>query len=1323
MRRRLPFLAALYLLATAGFCAEPVAREAVVQSLLDRSRLLDDVHFRVVRSVYEGFVRATLRPQAGIPAPVPLIAAEGVYALAVPATRQPVLSATLRYRVFEPERCVGTPVLSTALAWENVRLDGQPADLPAEKGWLRLPALAAGPHEITATSTLREAPPSGAGLDLAIARTVRSVVAFDSPDTWELAVSGGHQHLVGAAPAGTHGQVAVTPRRRLSLRYHPPRPVTERPPRFAVRGDVAWNLDAAIQQVAARLDVAIIGGRAERVELTLPATTDRVEVSGPDVRETQLAPGRATVFLRGRIAERTRLRVSFEMPHGTGARRLPAPAVRDGHWAGGTLVVTNTAGGSEVLPGSTVGLRRMALADVPASARGILAGPPTLAFEVTSRSWSAEVELLNLAEFALRESIADLAHYQVGFRPDGTLLCKASYEIRNRTRQFLQLVLPEGAVVLESLVNDKPVPLTAKAGGAWLLPLVRSTASVKGLVTFPVEIVFLCRTAPLVRRGQTGLALPRIDVPIAYAWCEAYVPEGMEVPEWGGPLRAVERYSNETATATMSYGLGMAAEGYRPATRPAPETPEGEPKPAEKPRRDWGVVRWFRERPFSIVVGGMAADAPAAAAPPPVQPAVPQTWEDTGGGTVQLGRNYYRAGKSFYDKQDYANAAESLEKVLKFNPKSPEAFNAAKLLANIRTVVKNQEGGQAGAQSGAAKAARIQVTHEVQTRLAKLERRQEKLLERGLYAAAEGRKDEASKTLEAARSLGEQLIAQGANKAEQLARLRKAQVTLGDLRKDRLADAKERFKKVRELEGKGDYELAYKTAQKLQTGGLISSGKLGGWVASLAAKAAREKAEKQERSALVKRLDSLNRKVAEQHRRLSRAGDKAAIAHRPRPTRGEVARQSVEKLHKEIDKLEKLADAQRDVLDKGTGRKRRLPGEARPTPGKARDQAKTRFGTVRAYDISDLTLDYGEIAEGQKRLAREKAQPTPLRRSGEELDGAILGGEDSGRTKLKPEELLGLVRRTVAPHGWDESGRRAQASVSFEDGQIVVRGSQKGQKAVSDVLNELRRARGPQVERGGLLARQEGTGVLHEDRFDGDRPTGEAIDRNGRFQSFVARNYKWALAGDEPDREDSRPRRPDGPVPVLDDLSTKLGTNLGQKVQFNSINLNVGAAAAQQLGATFVTGNNNLRYGLVDEGQLRTLLQAGAARGKRGTQVASNASLQEAIVGTNALLANGMIANPRFAGDVANTLEVNGNLIDLTHEKYIVIDNGGFLTAVQANPMQHWTEARNPFPFVAAAPDIQVPRVGRLVKFEKALVEPTDDLTLRGAYTWKGVQR
>lgn len=1307
------------------------SREAVIRELIARSRLLEDAHFRVARPVWEQYVREAIRPPEVVP-PVPMIAEEGVYTLTVASDRKPLLEVALRLHVLDPDRCGSVPVLSAALAWDEVLVGGEAATLATKDGWLRFGAPTAGEHVISARIALREAPATGRSLDLAIPRTVRTLVRFESPDAWELAVSpgtgegqvrGGQSKggppeariplsLRGEPGKGTHGQLALTPRSRLSLSYGPPLPVTERPPRYALRGDVAWNLDAAVQQVFANVEVAITGGGTERMDLTLPAGAERVAVSGPDVRETQISGGRAVVFLRGRVRERTRLRVAYDLPVGSEAvQRLAELAIADGHWEGGTMVVTSTAGGTEVLAGTLSGLRQIALGDIPASARAMLAGAPALACGITARTWSAEVELLNLSEFALQESIADLAHYELTYRPDGALICKASYELRNRTRQFLRIELPPGALVLQARVNEEPKALTPApdAPNAYRVPLVRSLASVKGLVTFPVDVVFLCRISALARRGEAALPLPRIDVPIAYAWCQAYVPEAMRVKRWAGPLRQVEKYSNETATASLDYGLGMAAEGYRPKARPVPSpgevaiedipvSPEPEERSEERGGRmsGFGLLGWLGSglggrREATALKPPPPAKEPVTETPPPTQPFAPQQQGQAqpqaqempstinAPAKALLWKNYYRSGRDFYERQDYANARKSLEQVITLNPKSFEAENARKLLENITLTTG---GGKAadGPKSQAEKAAGLQVKREIQAEQEGLVHEQWGYIERGLAASRSGNVQDAKANLEAAEALGQQLVAQGASEAEQNARLRSVREELSRIRAGEVREVRNVLRKVQELKGKGRYEEALQEAKQLQQQTDLGGVALQREVQSLAFESARRKSGELDERRLGDRLGALTRRADE-----PRDKPRQADASRAEPL--------------------------------GPGRST-TPQSAPRQPDKP---------AIRTYDVRDLTVDINKLRSRQQALAAD-AGFSSRGGGGQEMAREFFGGdeEDKGEA-LTGEELVDFIRKSIAPGTWETEGEKKPRdadgdghTVTFRNGRIVVADRPEVQERVDALLSELRRARGAQVEWGRRIATQQAKGLgrksLEEQFFGGDDETDELL-RDKRFQTFVTRNYDWALTSPRGERAvtDSGIVRTNGAV-LFDDFAEKLAINKAQKVQVNGINLNCTPEEANGLGINFSVGNNDVSFAVVDEAQLRTLLELDAAK-KRG-RVAANPNAQETIVGTDARLPNGMRANVWFAGEFGNTLDVNGNPIDLLHHQYLVINNGGYLTAVQANPMQHWTEPRNPFPFVVTAQEIAVPRAGRLVKFEKTLVEPGDELVLRASYRY-----
>jgi len=246
-----------------------------------------------------------------------------------------------------------------------------------------------------------------------------------------------------------------------------------------------------------------------------------------------------------------------------------------------------------------------------------------------------------------------------------------------------------------------------------------------------------------------------------------------------------------------------------------------------------------------------------------------------------------------------------------------------------------------------------------------------------------------------------------------------------------------------------------------------------------------------------------------------------------------------------------------------------------------------------------------------------------------------------------------------------------------------------------------------------------------------DKDALEALAANKELKSFIENNYDWAIQGgrrrgpvdhNEPDLETTVTVPEGGTLRVggqVIELMEKLGRNEGQKVTVNSINVNGDARTAAALGVRFVRGNNGVVYGVIDEAQFRSLMELDAQAARRGRAVAANGRMQDTIVGTDALIANDMLANVSFVADKGNTLNVADNTIALPHESYLLIDNGTYLTAVRAGPMQHWTEKPAAVQFVEVPQNIEVPRVGQLVKLEKTLLEPSDPMVIRAQYTWK----
>jgi tetratricopeptide (TPR) repeat protein len=286
--------------------------------------------------------------------------------------------------------------------------------------------------------------------------------------------------------------------------------------------------------------------------------------------------------------------------------------------------------------------------------------------------------------------------------------------------------------------------------------------------------------------SAVNIVLPKIDIPIAYAWCETWLPDGMKVRKWSGPLRRVDRYSSETATASLEYGSSQLAEGYHREDRPAPTAPGPAKVPASQPSPPTELETTAAKPP--------EANAPA------VEPAYVN---------ARLGLNYWRAGKDLYERNDFEQARESLEKAIELAPDTPEAANAKRLLANI-----DLAGGKLKLESKAQKAAGAQVKGEQRKELATIEQQQQVYIEQGRKAAVEGKLAEARSQLEAAEALSGKALRMGGQKAEQSAQMTEAREVLEQVRGRQRSQAGSLLAKSDRLASEGRYGDALNKARE-----------------------------------------------------------------------------------------------------------------------------------------------------------------------------------------------------------------------------------------------------------------------------------------------------------------------------------------------------------------------------------------------------------------------------------------------------------------------------------------------------------------------------
>ena len=768
MNRNL-YLPVFLLLVAAVPAAGEVAREDLVGEILKQVPDWPKAQVEMPLSVYEQLIRDIV---AGPVLPKP---PEATWIERVAWSVEVGESEAAVAPVFDVVSLPGVPpqpvrLLPAAIVWRDAAVDGRKIDLRRDKdGWFYFDPPEAGRYRVAAKASIKPSP-SAEGLRIAFQTPKAALAAavVESKEAWEVRFKGSPLAIVGDEK-GTRGTVGLAPATSLEVTWRRPQPPVHREAQVEARSEIGWTLGEGTHQVRAILNLRLWGGETSELTVTLPPGADRVSIAGPDVREVQVQGATARVFLRGPIAQRTRLVLSFESPRpATGRMTLPMFGVAGAAQRGGTLAIAGGAGGV-LLELDPAGMAPVALADLPDETRALLSAPAMYGYTLTGGAWEARVDLVGMSEFPVRETLADSALYTVLYRPDGHVMVKVIYEVRNRGQQYMRVDLPEGAQLIVARVAEQHRPLARGPDHGVYVPLEKSVLTTAGLISFPVEIVYVMRGPGLARQGKFRLPLARIDLPVAYARCALMLPDGLKAGEWQGTLRRVPAWSGETANLEFEYGTGHLA-----------KLP---PKPVKAPRlgQTPAVGQLFGTATDSDVKAQVAGERDVNG------PADLQN-------TVLQGKNLYRGGVDYYQRGNYEKAGEMFRQVMTVAPKSLEADNASKYLGNI-DIARGKDSGGAGEDRGLrATAKAVQMAQQAGN--VEVIGKQQEALERAEEALQKGDESKAEAAYKVAVNLAGQLAGRGEVAREQEATVRKAKEFLGKQERGR----QEESKKLAELQ-------------------------------------------------------------------------------------------------------------------------------------------------------------------------------------------------------------------------------------------------------------------------------------------------------------------------------------------------------------------------------------------------------------------------------------------------------------------------------------------------------------------------------------------
>jgi hypothetical protein len=134
---------------------------------------------------------------------------------------------------------------------------------------------------------------------------------------------------------------------------------------------------------------------------------------------------------------------------------------------------------------------------------------------------------------------ADKATATTLITSEGRALTEVQLLMRNRSQPFLKVELPQGATIVSvDLAGRSAKPATGADGTR--IPLMR--AGLDSSHPYTGSFVYVHAGTPFLKKGDIGMALPKMDVPIGIVEWELFVPEQYNAKAVDGNMIDAKRF-------------------------------------------------------------------------------------------------------------------------------------------------------------------------------------------------------------------------------------------------------------------------------------------------------------------------------------------------------------------------------------------------------------------------------------------------------------------------------------------------------------------------------------------------------------------------------------------------------------------------------------------------------------------------------------------------------------------------------------------------------------------------------------------------------------
>src|SRR5262245_46954634 len=371
-----------------------------------------------------------------------------------------VLSGELEMRVemLDKERPFLVPLIDAGASLSEVSVDGQRAVAIAGAPFYSVLIEGSGQHKVRVRFAHgRQEARFTRAFALGLPVSPSSNVAIELPEkSLDVQIEGGVVLAQKSVDRGTKIEGALGAGGGLSMRWQR---------RLTHRGSEAREMEAETLALASigeeaietktELSFRMLAGETDRLEVELTDGTEVIAVKGEAILQWYTEQKKLIVLLRHLVEDQVSILVEAQAPRSPEKTKVPFLVPLGAKLRGGFVAVEGRDG-FEVKVASISGAEDVGTREVPPHLSGLSEKPLLFAWHHGDTLPSLELSIARNAEIELTQSIVDDLQASTVVVEQGVEITKLRLYVRNNTRQYLAMELPEGAQLTHALIDGTP---------------------------------------------------------------------------------------------------------------------------------------------------------------------------------------------------------------------------------------------------------------------------------------------------------------------------------------------------------------------------------------------------------------------------------------------------------------------------------------------------------------------------------------------------------------------------------------------------------------------------------------------------------------------------------------------------------------------------------------------------------------------------------------------------------------------------------------------------------------------------------------------------